>query len=81
MLYGGLKLATGSIWPPVLLYNVGNALTLTLLLEDFVAFESTDNKHPSGEAIFTPGMGGILGTVLFTLIGLGAYLRRTRAFS
>lgn len=75
ILHGELKLVTGSVWPPVLLHNVGNALTLTLLLEDLIAFKG------SGEAIFTPGVGGVLSTVLFTLIGLGVYLRRTRASS
>jgi len=70
VLYGELTLVTGSIWPPLLLHTVGNALTLTLLLEGFVGFPG------SGEAIFTPGMGGILGIVLFTLIGLGVYRRR-----
>jgi len=75
VLYGELKLATGSVWPPFLLHTVGNALTLTLLLEDFVAFKG------SGEAIFTPGVGGFLGTVLFALVGLAAYLRRSRRAS
>lgn len=73
ILHGELKLATGSVWLPVLLHNVGNAVTLTLLLEGFIALEG------SGAAIFTPAPGGVLGTVLFTLIGLGVYLQRTRA--
>ena len=75
ILYGELRLATGSVWPLMLLHSICNALTLTLLLEGFVAFKGT------GEAIFTPGVGGILGTVLFTLIGLGIYLRRSRRAS
>jgi hypothetical protein len=48
-------------------------VTLTLLLEGFIALEG------SGAAVFTPAPGGVLGTVLFTLIGLGVYLQRTRA--
>lgn len=75
ILYGELKLVTGSVWPPLLLHTVLNALTLTLLLEGFIAFQGRS------KAIFTPGMGGILGTVLITPVGLGLYLRRTRASS
>jgi membrane protease YdiL (CAAX protease family) len=71
ILYGELKLATGSIWPPMLLHTVLNALTLTLLSEGFIAFEG-------GEALFTPGMGGILGTVLITLVGLWVYRSRAK---
>ncbi len=75
VLYGESKLATGSIWPPMLLHTMLNALSLTLLTEGFVAFQG------SGEVLFTPGMGGIAGTLLVTLIGVGLYRRRARASS
>jgi membrane protease YdiL (CAAX protease family) len=71
ILHGELKLVTGSIWPPMLLHTVLNALTLPLLAEGFVAFEG-------GEALFTPGVGGILGTVLITLVGLWVYRSRAK---
>jgi membrane protease YdiL (CAAX protease family) len=71
ILHGELKLVTGSIWPPVLLHTVLNALTLPLLAEGFIAFEG-------GEALFTPGVGGILGAVLITLVGLWVYRSRAK---
>jgi membrane protease YdiL (CAAX protease family) len=71
VLFGELKLVTGSIWPPMLLHTVLNALTLPLLAEGFIAFEGA-------EALFTPGVGGILGTVLITLVGLWVYRSRVK---
>jgi len=75
ILYGESRLATGSVWPSMLLHTILNALSLTLLVEGFVAFRG------SGEIVFTPGMGGIVGTVVVTLIGVGVYRRRVRALS
>jgi membrane protease YdiL (CAAX protease family) len=73
ILYGELRLQTGSTWPAMLLHTVGNALTLVLLVDGFVSMDG------SLEAIFTPGMGGLLGTLLFTLIGVWMYARRRRS--
>lgn len=70
VLYGELRLATGSVWPAVLLHTVGNALTLTLLMEGFI-------QCKRNEAIFTPGMGGLLGILIIALIGWRFYRLRT----
>jgi membrane protease YdiL (CAAX protease family) len=74
ILYGELRLVTGSVWPPMLLHTVLNALTLPMLSGGFVAFAGG-----AGEAVFTPGMGGILGTVLITLVGLWVYQVRVKS--
>jgi membrane protease YdiL (CAAX protease family) len=70
ILYGELRLRTGSTWPAMLLHTVGNALTLVLLVDGFVSMKA------ALEAIFTPGVGGLFGTLLFTLVGVWAYTRR-----
>jgi membrane protease YdiL (CAAX protease family) len=72
ILHGELRLVTGSIWPPMLLHTVLNALTLPLLAQGFIAFEG------GGEALFTPGVGGVLGTVLVALVGLWVYWSRVK---
>ena len=71
LLYGELKLATGSVWPPMLLHTTVNALSLTLLTENAVLFGSK-----AGEAVFAPAVGGLLLTVLIALLGWIAYRRR-----
>jgi intracellular septation protein A len=56
----------------VLLHTTANAVTLTLLLEDFVAV------NPASEIWFTPGGFGILGIALVLLAGLGLHIYRIR---
>jgi len=71
-LYGEVRLLTGSTWAAVLLHTTANAVTLTLLLEDFVVV------HPASEIWFTPGNLGILGIALVSLAGLGLHVYRMR---
>jgi membrane protease YdiL (CAAX protease family) len=70
--YGELRRITGSVWPTVVMHTVGNALILTLLLSRLVEF-----KNSLAFALFTPGMEGLLSMVLWTLIGVGIYRKRT----
>lgn len=72
MVYGEIRLLTNSIWPVVLLHTIGNALILTLLLQDYI--EITDRA----QFLFTPGQEGILITILFILIGILIYRRRRK---
>ena len=73
LLHGELRLATDSAWPPLLLHTVGNALTLTLLADGFVAIKG------SGQALFTPGFGGLLVAAMILVVGIWVYLHRTQA--
>jgi membrane protease YdiL (CAAX protease family) len=73
ILYGELRLKSGSTWPAMFLHTVCNALTLVLLVDGFVSMKS------SLEAVFTPGTGGLLGTLLLTLLGLWVYRRNRTA--
>jgi membrane protease YdiL (CAAX protease family) len=71
ILFGELRLKTGSTWPALLIHSVANALTLVLLVNGFISLKT------SLEAIFTPGMGGLLGTVLVAGLGVWLYRRKT----
>jgi len=73
IVYGELRMLTDSVWPVVLLHTIGNALILTLLLQDFIEIAS------SMEFLVTPGMEGVLSIVLFLVIGIGIhFIRRNR---
>jgi membrane protease YdiL (CAAX protease family) len=72
ILYGELRLVTGSVWPPLLLHTVYNAISLTLLLNGFVLFRSAQS-----ELLLTPAVGGILITLALALVGLAIYRDRT----
>ncbi|MFZ5881921.1 MAG: type II CAAX prenyl endopeptidase Rce1 family protein [Chloroflexota bacterium] len=72
ILYGEVRLLTDSTVPAIVLHSVANAVTLSLLLEDFISVE------PASEIWFTPGGGGIIGIALVTLAGMGLYVYRKR---
>lgn len=72
ILYGEVRLLTGSTWSAVLLHTAANAFTLALLLEGFVSVE------PDREVWFSPGGIGLSGIALTTLAGLGMLLYRRR---
>jgi membrane protease YdiL (CAAX protease family) len=73
--YGELRLLTDSVWPAVILHSVANAITATFLLNGFIEL----NGLPG--IILSPGNDGILHSILFTLIGIGLFLYRTRNVS
>jgi hypothetical protein len=70
--FGELRRVTGSVWPTVVMHTVGNAVILTVLLNRLIEF-----KSGPASALFTPGMEGLLIMVLWTLIGVGIYRKRT----
>ncbi len=72
ILYGELRLKTGSTWPALFIHTTANALTLVLLVDGFVTLQ------PRLEAVFTPGMGGLLVTVLVAGLGFWLYQQRTQ---
>ncbi|MCQ3936193.1 MAG: hypothetical protein DPW18_03995 [Chloroflexi bacterium] len=64
LVYGELRLKTGSLWPAYLAHNMTNALSASLILEGFVKLK------PGAEFIFSPNLDGILMMTLFWAIGL-----------
>ena len=73
ILFGEIRLFTGSCWPAVILHTLSNALILTMLNGGFTGF--TGN---TAELIFTPGWHGILMMVLMAGTGLAVYRLRKR---
>lgn len=71
VVYGELRLTTGSVWPGILLHTVGNALVPAIVLEGFV------RVAPVGSAWVAPG-GESLGMALL-FAGLGILMLRRRA--
>jgi membrane protease YdiL (CAAX protease family) len=67
---GELRLATDSVWPPVIAHTVSNALVFTLLFDDYVGVSSA--------ALFTPGQEGVLIAALCTAAGVAMYVARVR---
>ena len=72
IVYGEIRLLTDSVWPAVILHTIGNALVLTLLLQNFI--DVSDRT----QSLFSPGMEGVFIAVLFTLIGMLIYRRRRK---
>jgi membrane protease YdiL (CAAX protease family) len=68
IVYGEIRLRTGSVWPAVLMHTVGGAFIATLLLEVVMT--------PEMAFLFSPGVEGKLTIAIFTLVGLGLYARR-----
>lgn len=70
--YGELRLLTGSVWPAWLLHNVANAVTFTLISGRFITIEAGQST------LFSPGTEGLLGTVLFGMLGVALYQYRMK---
>jgi membrane protease YdiL (CAAX protease family) len=70
--YGELRLLTNSVWPPLLLHTVGNALVDVLIIQGFF-------KIAAGTDIFvSPGHQSILTLIFFVLIGIGLHQLRVK---
>ena len=67
---GELRLATDSVWPPIIAHTASNALVFTLLFDDYVDVSSA--------ALFTPGQEGVLIAALFAAAGVVMYVARVR---
>jgi membrane protease YdiL (CAAX protease family) len=70
LVYGELRLMTGSVWPAVLMHTVEDSFVNELLLEGHIEIaEGTD-------WLFSPGF-GLLNILLFGALGVGLYRFRT----
>lgn len=73
LVYGEIRLLTGSIWPAVLLHVGGNVLIGALLEQRYFSL-------PGGIAVFmSPGWSSVISSVLFAATGLWLYRRRMAA--
>ena len=72
ILFGEMRLITGSTWPALLMHTMSNILILSLLMEGFVEI------NPVAELVFTPSWEGILTMVLVTAAGLWLYRQREK---
>ncbi len=72
ILFGELRLLTGSTWPGVLMHTMSNIITLTILVDGY----ATISAH--SEILFTPGWHGILSICLIGLAGLWLYRARLK---
>ncbi len=74
VVYGEIRIRTGSVWPAVLMHWIGNTFANTLLIgsagEEFVSFV------PGKEWLGSFGVEGVLVIVLFGLLGGVLYLKR-----
>ncbi|MBN2049653.1 MAG: CPBP family intramembrane metalloprotease [Spirochaetales bacterium] len=70
VLFGEIRLVTGSVWPGVLMHTVSNLLTVTLLTGNHIAFSGKT------EILFTPGWHGIIFMIVISLAGCMVYGKR-----
>jgi membrane protease YdiL (CAAX protease family) len=70
VVYGEIRLATGSVLPAWVMHSVGSAIGNALLLSGFVQL------YPGRELIFSPGAEGIVSIVLMFAVGYGLWRRR-----
>jgi len=71
LVFGEIRLLTGSVWPAVILHTSLNAVTIGLLLNSFVSVS------PSAELWISPGGNSILMILMVVMVGLGLYFFRT----
>jgi len=67
IVYGELRQLTHSVWPPLLLHTIGNALIDVLVVQGFVRIV------PGTDFLVSPGHQSILTLLIFTLIGIGLH--------
>lgn len=72
MVYGEIRLLTNSVWPPVLLHTIDNALVDVLILQ------SVFKIVPGMDFLVSPAPQSLLTTVFFALIGIGLHQLRIR---
>jgi membrane protease YdiL (CAAX protease family) len=64
VVFGELRLRTGSIWPGVLMHTIGGALVNSLILNGHLTYSG------HGDALFSPAPNSLASIVALSLIGL-----------
>ena len=70
VVYGEIRVRTGSIWPVVLMHSVSSAVATPLLVNGHLGFTG------HGDALFSPVPSGFLAMVV--AVGMGLFLLRRR---
>lgn len=70
IIYGEIRILTGSVWPAVLMHTVSNVLINTMILEGFLIMNS------GLEILVSPSMVSLLGMLLIAAVGIRVYRRR-----
>jgi hypothetical protein len=70
VVYGEIRLATGSVWPAWAMHTIGNAFGNTLLLSGFIRLST------GREMVFSPGAEGVIGMILMFAAGTWLHQRR-----
>jgi hypothetical protein len=70
IVYGEIRLATGSVWPAWVMHTIGNAFGNALLLSGFIQL------RPGRELVFSPGAEGVISMVLMLAVGNWLHWRR-----
>jgi membrane protease YdiL (CAAX protease family) len=73
VVYGEIRLATGSVWPAWVMHTIGNTLGNSLLLSGFIQLS------PGQELVFSPGAEGIVSIILMCAAGTWLHRRRKHA--
>lgn len=72
IVYGEIRMQTGSVWPAFLMHAVSNAVNNTLLAGGFVAIASDKML------VASPGIEGLLGILFFAVSGVALHLWRNK---
>jgi len=72
IVYGEIRILTGSVWPAVFMQTAGGAVLGALLLQNLLAVDS------GVEFLFLPVIESLSSIVLFTAVGIGIYMLRTK---
>lgn len=72
MVYGEIRLLTNSVWPPLILHTVGNALVDVLVVQGFVRLA------PGSDWLVSPGHQSVLTMAVFAVMGIGLHQFRLR---
>jgi membrane protease YdiL (CAAX protease family) len=70
VVYGEIRLATGSVLPAWVMHTIGNAFGNAFLLSGFIQL------MPGWEPLVSPGAEGVVGIVLMSAVGYWLYQRR-----
>ena len=70
VVYGEIRLATGSVLPAWVMHTIGNGIGNTLLLSGFIQLD------PGKELVFSPGAEGVISMMLMLAVGTWLHQRR-----
>jgi membrane protease YdiL (CAAX protease family) len=70
IIFGEMRLITGSVWSVVLMHTMSNIILITLLVDGHAKVSGNT------EILFTPSWEGLISMVLITLAGLWLYRQR-----